>query len=150
MNLVPRIVRYGIVGTIVSAIYSVAVIVFVEGYDLPSPTMASVLAFAIIQPAAYFAHRRVTFGDAAPDPLQPWRFATTAVVTFSVATSGMYVLTEVLHRSYFIGIVLNWMLIPAANFLTCLIWVFRTGRVADAAGSVAAFAAGTEAAQIEQ
>ena len=127
MSFFGRILRYAVVGTTISVIYSITVVTLVDGFYLPSPTIASMMAFAIMLPAAYVAHRYVTFSDTAPDPFQPWRFVATATVSFAVATIGIYVLTEILGHSYYLGIALNWLLIPGANFLIYLIWVFRTG-----------------------
>jgi len=137
-GLVARIVRYGVVGTAISVVYSLAVIILVDCVHLPSPTLASMLAFSVMLPVAYLAHHYVTFRDAARDPLQAWRFAVTTTTSFIVATVGMYVLTAVLGRSYLLGIALNWVLIPTANFAIYLVWVFRTGQVPAIAGTPAA------------
>lgn len=134
-GFVARIVRYGVVGTAISLVYTLAVVLLVDGLHVPSPTVASVLAFAVMLPVAYLAHRDVTFRAAARDPAQAWRFAITTTTSFMVATAGMYVLTAVLGRSYLLGIALNWVLIPTANFAVYLIWVFRTGEVAAFQGT---------------
>ena len=128
-GLVARLLRYGVVGTVVSLIYSAAVIIAVDGLGVANPSLASMAAFLVTLPIAYFAHRRLTFRDAVSDPFQPWRFAATATVNFVVATAGMYLLTECLGRSFYLGIAVNWLLIPGTNFLVYVLWVFRGGRV---------------------
>ena len=118
-----RVLRYGIVGLAVSIAYSVAVVLAV--HLTHSPTWASGIAFAWVLPIAYLAQRSIAFFDAAPDPFQPLRFAVSTASTFLIAVGGMYWVTEVLGRSYLLGIALNWALIPAVNFLIFFFWVFR-------------------------
>jgi nitrite reductase/ring-hydroxylating ferredoxin subunit/putative flippase GtrA len=122
-----RTVRYGIVGLTVSVAYSLAVILAVRWSPTHNPTWASGVAFAAMLPIAYLAHRSIAFFDAAPDPFQPLRFAVSTASTFLIAVGGMYVVTEIFGRSFLLGIALNWALIPAANFLIYLFWVFRVG-----------------------
>ena len=127
MNFYDRVLRYGAVGIGVSVLYSLCVVLLVDLAGMASATVASVLAFAAILPLAYAAHRRVTFSDAAHDPLASLRFAATTTASFLVATGGMYLTTEVFARSYLLGIGLNWLVLPIMNFLIYLVWVFRVG-----------------------
>jgi putative flippase GtrA len=127
MNICARILRYGAVGIAVSVLYSLFVMLLVDQVGMASATLASALAFAAILPLAYAAHRHVTFSDAAHEPLVSLRFASTSTASFLVAMGGMYLATDVLARSYLLGIALNWVLIPAMNFLIYLVWVFRVG-----------------------
>jgi putative flippase GtrA len=127
IRFVERILRYGVVGLIVSVAYSLAVVLAVGWLPTHDPTLASGLAFAVMLPIAYLGHRYVAFFDAARDPFQPLRFAVTTSSTFLIAVGGMYLVTEILGRSYLLGIALNWALIPAVNFLFYVFWVFRVG-----------------------
>jgi putative flippase GtrA len=138
MHLFVRILRYGIVGTTIAVIYSLAIVLFVASFHVSNPTLASVLAFAAVLPLAYLAHRNVTFRDAPRDPSQLRRFAITNAAGFAVTTAGMYLLTAILKYPYYYGIALNWALIPAANFVIYLVWVFRAGRPGAAAFTPAA------------
>jgi len=122
-----RVVRYGFAGLAISIVYSLAVVVLVAGLHVAGPTAASVIAFILVLPIGYVTHRRVTFLDAVPDPLMPLRFAVTTAASFGVAIGGMYVVTDVLGKSYLLGIALNWLVIPAMNFLIYCLWVFRVG-----------------------
>jgi nitrite reductase (NADH) small subunit len=122
-----RTLRYGIVGFAVSVAYSLAVVLAVHSLPAHSATLASGIVFAVMLPIAYLAHRSIAFFDAKADPFQPLRFAVSTVSTFLIAVGGMYVVTEILGRSYLLGIALNWALIPAVNFLIYLYWVFRVG-----------------------
>ena len=128
IRLVERTLRYGAVGFAVSVVYSVGVVIVVGRLPTHNATWASVIAFAVMLPIAYLAQRHIAFFDAVQDRFQPLRFAVTTSSTFLVAIGGMYVVTEIFARSYLLGIALNWALIPAANFLIYVFWVFRTGR----------------------
>jgi len=123
-----RIIRYGVVGVAVSVVYSLGVVLVVALLPTHNATCASALVFAVILPIAYFAHRQIAFFDATRDPFQPLRFGVTALSTFLVAIGGMYLVTEILGRSYLFGIALNCALIPAANFAIFMFWVFRVGK----------------------
>lgn len=122
-----RVLRYGGVGLALSVIYSLAMIAAVQ---VPwfGPTMASVLAFAIVLPISWFAHGTITFGDRARDAFQPLRFVLSTTATFVLAVGGMYWITEIAGRSYLLGIAWNWLVIPATNFLVYMFFVFRNGR----------------------
>ena len=125
--LARRMVRYGGVGVAVSVIYSLVVIAVVQ-VPRVGPTMASILAFGIVLPMAWFAHRNISFGDREGDAFQPLRFALSTTASFIVAVGGMYWITEIADQTYLLGIAWNWLIIPAANFLVYMFWVFRNGR----------------------
>lgn len=123
-----RILRYGVVGIVISVIYSLSVVALVDGLDFANPTAASVVVFILVLPLAYTAHRRVTFFDAAPHMTAPLRFGVTTATSFIITTGGMYLVTVVFEQSYLYGIALNWVVIPTVNFLIYYLWVFRTGK----------------------
>jgi putative flippase GtrA len=123
-----RVLRYGCVGLAISALYSFAVIACVQLLHPISPTMASIVAFIIVLPVSYLAHGKVSFSDRPYDNFQPLRFALSTATSFIVAGGGMYWITEIVGRSYLLGIVWNWLIIPLMNFLTYMFWVFRTAR----------------------
>jgi putative flippase GtrA len=91
--------------------------------------MASIIAFILTLPMSWFGHGSVSFADRAYDGLQPLRFAATNSASFVVAVGGMYWITAVAGHSYLLGIAWNWVIIPAANFIAYLFWVFRSPRV---------------------
>ncbi len=123
-----RVLRYGCVGLAISLLYSLAVIACMQAWQPISPTLASVAAFVATLPAAYLAHRRVSFRDRRFDAYQPLRFAVSTAASFALAVGGMYWITAIAGRSYLLGIAWNWLIIPATNFLIYLFWVFRTAR----------------------
>lgn len=126
--LLRRVVRYGCVGIAVSLFYSVAVIACVWLLRPIDATIASIVAFVITVPVAYLAHSKLSFSDRPYDRVQPLRFAVSTTASFIVAIGGMYWITEIAGRSYLLGIAWNWMIIPAMNFVTYMIWVFRAAR----------------------
>ena len=123
-----RVLRYGGVGLAISLIYSLAVIAAVHVLHPIGPTLASVLAFGVVLPMSWMAHGRISFGDRPRDRLRPLRFALSTTASFVVAVGGMYWITEIAGQSYLLGIAWNWLIIPAANFLAYMFWVFRNRR----------------------
>ena len=122
-----RVLVYGVVGLAVSLFYSLAVIACVLLLEDLNPTLSSVLAFAITLPVAYLAHSKVSFADSRNDRFQPLRFAVSTASSFIAAVGGMYVITEIAGQSYLLGIAWNWLVIPAINLTSYMVWVFRTG-----------------------
>jgi putative flippase GtrA len=122
------VLRYACVGGAIALLYSLTVIVCMQVLDPISPTMASIVAFIITLPGSYIAHGRVSFSDRPYDGFQPLRFAFSTTTSFIVAIGGMYWITEIADRSYMLGITWNWLIIPAMNFLTYMVWVFRVAR----------------------
>ena len=122
-QLVDKIWRYGLVGVCVSVLYSLFVIALVDGQGT-NPTVASVFAFAAAMPLSYIGQRHFAFRDAGRVSFQPLRFGLMATSSFLAATGAMYLVTEIFGWSYLIGILLNWLIIPAVNFFVNLVWIF--------------------------
>jgi putative flippase GtrA len=130
-GLVRRVLRYGGVGVVVSLIYSLLVIAGMHVVPRIGATMISILAFAGVSPIAWFAHGTISFGDRPHDALQPLRFAVSSAASFIVAVGGMYWITEIAGWSYLMGVAWNWLIIPGANFVIYMLWVFRAKRTGD-------------------
>jgi putative flippase GtrA len=128
--LVDKTWRYALVGVGVSLLYSLLIIALVDGLDA-NPTVASVLAFMVIVPLSYVGQRQFTFRDAGRVSFQRLRFGLMATSSFLAAAGAMYLVTEILHWSYLIGILLNWLIIPAINFFVNLVWVFPADPLAS-------------------
>lgn len=129
MRLIERILRYGISGCIVAALFSLAVVALVRLLPAIGPVGAGIIAFCLAQPIGYATHRMISYPDAGLEPDETAksrvRFVVTNLVGFVIATGGMALMTGILHRSYLWGIALNWALIPGANFAIYLFWVFN-------------------------
>ncbi len=120
-----RVIRYGIVGVTVAALYSLAILALVPLVRPYSPTIASIIAFCLVLPVGFWLHCRFSFADRAGGDGQAWRFTVTNISSFIVSVGGMYVITEILRVSYLFGIAWNWVAVPAVNFGIYMFWVFR-------------------------
>ena len=127
-----RLFRYGGVGIAVSLLYSGLVVAAVGLLGIHSPTLAGSVAFLLVLPVSLFAHRMVSFHDANPDPRQSYRFSVIAIVSFVFAVGGMKLVTEVWKLHYVFGIIVAWVLVPAANFVINSLWVFPLAQPATA------------------
>jgi putative flippase GtrA len=126
MRMTERVVRYGVSGGSVAVVFSLAVVVLVRFAPAVGPVGASMIAFCLVQPIGYVIHRSISYPDAMGDKFdRRLRFVLTNGAGFVIATGGMAMVTGVFHESYLWGIVLNWALIPAANFMIYLCWVFN-------------------------
>ena len=122
---IQRVIRYGAIGIVVSVFYSVVIIALVMGPTRLNSTLASAIGFPVALPVGWLLHRTVSFGDRPYDRMQPLRFVISTTATFALAVGGMYVITEIGGREYWLGILWNWLTIPVMNFLFYLYWVFR-------------------------
>ena len=135
------LMRYGVSGTALSLLFSGLVVWLVTSWPTLGPVVASIVAFAVLLPFAYLAHRYFSFAGRAHVEGTVVRFVITTTAAFAIAVGGMYVVTARLHAPYYWGIALNWLLIPFANYLVYLLWVFRQraliadGEQREAAGS---------------
>jgi putative flippase GtrA len=123
-----RILVYGCVGVAISVFYSFTAISFVWLLYPIRPVIASIVAFVFTVPVAYLAHAKLSFSDRSYDKFQPSRFAMLTTLSFVVSIGGMYWITEIARGSYLLGIAWNWLIIPVVNFVSNILWVFRTGR----------------------
>jgi putative flippase GtrA len=129
IDLIERILRYGVSGCAVAVLFSLGVVALVHLVPAVRPVGASMIAFCLVQPIGYAVHRTISYPDAGLEPdttaNRRLRFVATNLGGFVIAVGGMAVVTEVFHESYLCGIVLNWVLIPGMNFVVYLYWVFR-------------------------
>jgi putative flippase GtrA len=64
MRLIERILRYGISGCIVAALFSLAVVALVRLLPAIGPVGAGIIAFCLAQPIGYATHRMISYPDA--------------------------------------------------------------------------------------
>jgi len=128
LALFERILRYGVAGGLVSAAFSVLVMVFVRMFPAMGPVSGSAAAFCLVQPIGYAAHRMITYPDARLDGAakrRSWsRFVLVNALGMAVTLGCMALVTRAWHESYLWGIALIWVAIPAMNFTLYLTWVF--------------------------
>ena len=119
-----RLIRYGFVGGVVAALYTLFTIILLQGHFIADPTLASAIAFAITLPVSFLAHLRITYADAARDQAQSWRFGVIALSSFLVSTGAMKAVV-LLGKPYWIAIAITWILVPSTNYIINALWVFR-------------------------
>ena len=122
---VALVARFGLVGLVVSMIYSALVVILVESSVPVGAVAASVIAFAFLVPLSYFGHRRFTFRAGHDDWGQRLRFSFTVVSSFLLATGGMHIIVNILDWSYLFGIAWTWLVVPVVNLALNLLIVFR-------------------------
>lgn len=126
-----RLLRYGSVGIAVALVYSGLVVAALDLFGFQSPTLASCIAFLIVLPISFYAHRGVSFYDAAPTKRQLRSFAAIAGASFIVAVGAMKLVTDVWKLHYEIGLLISWVVIPITNFAINSIWVFPLKRKSE-------------------
>jgi len=119
-----RVIRYGLIGTGVSILYTLLATLFHETKTFEDPALASAMAFALVLPISFLSHRRVTYADAANDSLQWARFVLVAVTSFTIAV-GSAKLASLQGWPFWTALLATWILIPAANYFINVLWVFR-------------------------
>ncbi len=127
MRLGERVLRYVVAGLGTSLCYTLLVVALVHASL--SAVAAAMLGFVLVQPIGLVMHGTITYPGAlrarAHLPRVGARFMLTNTAGFGVASGSMALATSVWHASYLWGIAVTWVLIPIANFLIYLIWVFR-------------------------
>ncbi|MBU6397370.1 MAG: hypothetical protein KJS74_04250 [Rhodospirillales bacterium] len=127
MGLGERVLRYVLAGFGTSLCYTLFVVALVDASF--SAVVAAMLGFVLVQPIGLVMHGIITYPGTlrarAHLPCIGVRFVLTNAAGFGVASGSMALATAVWHASYLWGIALTWMLIPLANFLIYLTWVFR-------------------------
>jgi putative flippase GtrA len=128
--LFERILRYGVTGGLVSAVFSLLVMILVKVAPAIGPVGSSAAAFCLVQPIGYIAHRMITYADLRIEGAQmrrSWlRFLLTNMLGLAMTMGAMALVTRSFHASYLWGIALIWVTIPAMNFIIYLTWVFTT------------------------
>jgi putative flippase GtrA len=132
IHLPERILRYGVAGFLVTAIYSGLVIGLLHGLPQLGPTGSSALAFILLQPVGLLLHSLITYPETmqAPSYLGKigLRFVFTNALGFIISVSGMALLTMRFHESYLWGVLFACVVVPAINFLIYLFWAFKPAR----------------------
>jgi putative flippase GtrA len=93
--LVRRVARYGGVGFIISLIYNIAIAVCLRTVPSLSHTITSIVAFVVILPLSFAAHRRVSFSERLSDSFEALGFMVSTTISFVFAVGGMYVFTGI-------------------------------------------------------
>jgi len=111
----------------VGGLSSLAYVVLAGGLSttaLPAVTAAA-LAYLVLLPVNFVAHRHATFRSTRPPQKQIGRFAVLHLASFGAATGGMAAAVTGFGLSPWIGAASALVLVPLASFLAMQLWVFR-------------------------
>ena len=120
-----RLLRFAAVGTAVSIGYTITVVLLVEWLMVAGPAFASVISFLIWTPVSYVTHRDFTFGFVGPDGKAAARFGVSFVIRLLLSGLCVFIINDVFHWHYLIGVFLNWIILPLVNYIILDLWVFR-------------------------
>lgn len=121
-----RLVRFGIVGIIVTAVYFSTSVAMVEAVGLP-PVAASVIGQIFAVGVSYFGHAEISFRVEHNHRRHAWRFLVTAAATLCLNIFVTWFLTDMMRLPYLIAFCVIVVLIPAINFTCNRFWVFKGG-----------------------
>jgi putative flippase GtrA len=119
-----KLLRYGGVGGVVTILYSGLTGLFVELLNAPA-IFASIGAFLLVLPAAYWGHREVSFRDNARGDCQLRRFVITMSAAFLASSLSVLILVNGLGAHYGFALLVTMVMVPLVNFLILDQWVFR-------------------------
>jgi putative flippase GtrA len=120
-----RVVRYAVVGTGITAVYTGVTAGLIASGAVTSPTMASVIGSLLTLPLSFLVHRRVTYADVEPGGSQFGRFSVLAAANFSL-NAGLMTAVHAIGWSYWIALATGWVVVPVVNYGINGLWVFRT------------------------
>ncbi len=119
-----RLFSYGVVGVIVSGIYVLCTIFFIEMFGF-RPTIASVLSYISSFMFSFFANHHVVFKSKEKMSKTVMRFILVSAFVFVLTTLIMYLMVEVFKIPYLFGVVVVLLVIPLSNFSLNSYWTFR-------------------------
>lgn len=123
-----RVIRYVIVGSGVTTLYTGIVAALVSYGLVPNPTLAAAIASIAVLPVSYVGHRSITYADTPSSHAQWARFAATAIVTF-ILNTGLMNTADQIGWSYWTALCAGWVIVPIVNYMVNAIWVFRTKKL---------------------
>lgn len=133
-----QLLRYVVVGGSLSLLYATLTSLIAETTAL-TPIAASVSAFALSLPAAYFGHFGLTFRRA-PVHGQAARFVVAMSNAFVVSTLSMWLAVDVLGVHYAYALVATAAVVAVFNYAVLDRWVFSAApaRIGAAGGKLGA------------
>lgn len=130
-TLTRQAVAYGVTGIAVSLLFSVVSAILIGVVGVTPASLGSALAFVLVLPISFLAQAQITFRHRRAGLAQFIRFGTLSISSFIISVGSMYVCVEILHFSFWLGIGVTWILIPAINFAANRFWVFRSPNSCD-------------------
>ncbi|SFI90102.1 Putative flippase GtrA (transmembrane translocase of bactoprenol-linked glucose) [Bosea sp. OK403] len=123
-RLLVKAIRFGLVGVLSGAIFSVVTALFVRlaGTD---PKLASVAGYLASMPLNFVGNRRFSFRSAGSLAGDLTRFALLHTFNILLTVLSMGVVVDLLRLHYAVGMVGAIILVPLVNFAAMNWWVFR-------------------------
>jgi putative flippase GtrA len=121
-----RLVRFGLVGVVATAVYSVVALLAIQGLDL-SPIFGSALGCTASIAVSYYGHTLYSFRVEINHAAFLWRFLSVAAASFIIATGVMWLLTDLMDVSYLLSVGIIAVLVPITNYVCNRFWIFRPG-----------------------
>lgn len=118
-----RIIRFGIVGIVSTAVHAGTALFAVEIIGL-HPVFASIIGQAVAGVVSYFGHALYSFTVKLDHRTYLWRFLVIGVFTFGLNAFVTWLLTDIIMISYRVAIILVTILVPVVNYLCNRYWVF--------------------------
>jgi putative flippase GtrA len=119
----PRLIRFAVVGLVSTVTYASTVFACVHGLGWP-PMGGHAAGLLLSTGCSYFGHRNVTFRAAGRHAVYLPRFLAQAAFTTLLSTAFV-ALAKIWSLDYRWAVAANVTIVPALNFLSMQIWVFR-------------------------
>jgi len=126
--LIFQLTRFGIVGTVGTALQFVSVITLVEIAKI-NPLIANLIAFALTFFTSYMGHRFWTFKETTRRHAQSLpRYLLLALGGLGVAELLYYIVLYLLHLNYIVGLFIVVAIMASINFIVNKFWTFKNQR----------------------
>jgi putative flippase GtrA len=122
-----KLMRFGLVGLLSAAVYSVAVVGLVAMLKLDGK-LANVIGYVVALPINFVGHRHFTFvskGIVSGDAI---RFCILHGINIGISTAGFGILVDGMKLPYWFGILGALVLVPISTFIVMDVWVFAEQR----------------------
>jgi putative flippase GtrA len=119
-----QVLRYFGAGLLVSLGYTITVVLMVEVFGWSNPSIANAVSFILWTPVSYFAHKMFTFRDSQNTAESAVKFFVIFLAKLATSVLVIEATTRFLSHHYFVGLLLNWVVIPLVTFVLLKFWVF--------------------------
>ncbi|MDX9872792.1 MAG: GtrA family protein [Clostridia bacterium] len=119
-----RLIRYGLVGFLGTALHTGVLIAFVE-LAQGDPVGGSVLGFLTALIVSYILNRSWTFRSADKGYRQFFIYTSVSLLGLGFNTTLMFLTVNVLSWHYLLGFCLVVLVVPLSNYFLNCIWTFR-------------------------
>ncbi|WNJ90045.1 GtrA family protein [Bosea sp. 685] len=124
--------RFGMVGVLSSAVFSIVTAAFV-GLLSVDPKLASVGGYVASMPVNFVFNRRFSFRSDSPLFSDLIRFIGLHSVNILLTALSMGAIVDFLGLHYVFGMMAAVIMVPVVNFFAMNLWVFRRRRHLDSA-----------------